>query len=81
MLRTSNSLLIVFLYVDNLPIKKKLASTIAVIKYIMHDRFCMTEMGLLHFLLGIEISQYDSRIGLSQTKYARDLLVRFHMID
>jgi hypothetical protein len=38
-------------------------------------------MGLLHFFLGLEISQDASRIKLSQAKYARDLLERFHMTD
>jgi hypothetical protein len=38
-------------------------------------------MGLLHFFLGLDISQDASGIKLSQAKYARDLLERFHMID
>lgn len=37
-------------------------------------------MGLLHFL-GLEISQGDLGIKLSQSKYVKDLLVRFHMKD
>jgi hypothetical protein len=41
----------------------------------------MTDMGLLHFFLGLEINQDASGIKLSQAKYARDLLERFHMID
>jgi hypothetical protein len=41
----------------------------------------MTNMGPLHFFLGLEINQDASSIKLSQTKYVRDLLVRFHMTD
>jgi hypothetical protein len=41
----------------------------------------MTDMGPLHFFLGLEISQDASCIKLSQAKYARDLLERFHMTD
>jgi hypothetical protein len=41
----------------------------------------MTGIGPLHFFLGLEISQDGSRIKLSQAKYARDLLERFHMTE
>jgi hypothetical protein len=39
----------------------------------------MTGMGPLHFFLGLEINQDALSIKLSQAKYARDLLERFHM--
>jgi hypothetical protein len=39
----------------------------------------MTDMGLLHYFLGLEINQNDSGIKMSQSKYARDLLDRFQM--
>jgi len=41
----------------------------------------MTDMGPLHFFLGLKISQDASGIILSQAKYARDLLERFHMTN
>jgi hypothetical protein len=41
----------------------------------------MTDMVLLHLFLGLEISHDSSGIKLSQAKYARDLLERFHMTD
>ena len=41
----------------------------------------MMDMGLLHFFLGLETSQDGSGIKLSQAKYARDLLERFHMTN
>ena len=34
----------------------------------------MTDMGLLHYFLGIEVKQGDSEIAISQKKYAKDLL-------
>jgi hypothetical protein len=79
MLRTSYSLLILILYVDDLLITRSLASTIVAVKDILRNRFSMTDMGPLHYFLGLEISQDASGINLSQTKYVRDLLVRFHM--
>jgi hypothetical protein len=81
MLRTVDSLLPLVLYVDDLLIIDFLTSKIVAVKRIMHDRLLMMEMGLLHFFLGLEISQDASGIKLSQTMYARDLLERFHMTD
>ena len=56
MLRTTDSLLLLVLYVDDLLIIGCSTSAIAAVKRIMHDRFLMTDMGLLHFFLGLEIS-------------------------
>jgi hypothetical protein len=80
-LRMVDSLLLLVLYVDDLLIISCLTSAIAVVKRILHDRFLMTDMGPLHFLLGLEISEDASGIKLSQAKYARDLLDIFHMTD
>eukprot|EP00253_Pinus_taeda_P032796 PITA_32796 len=78
---THYSLLILVLYVDDLLITSSSVSTIAAVKRALHDRFFMTDMGPLHFFLGLEISQDATGIKLSQAKYARDLLERFHMTD
>jgi hypothetical protein len=79
MLRTTNFVMILVLYVDDLLITGISSSAIALVKYISHDRFSMTNMGPLHFFLGLEISQDASNIKISQDKYGRDLLDRFHM--
>jgi hypothetical protein len=81
MLRTTNSLMILVLYVDDLLITSSSTSTIVVVKYILHDMLSMTNMGPLHFFLGLKISQDASGIKLSQDKYVGDLLDGFHMID
>eukprot|EP00253_Pinus_taeda_P009225 PITA_09225 len=81
MLRTHDSLLILVLYVDDLLITGSSASTIAIVKRALHDRFLMTDMGPLHVFLGLEISEDATGIKLFQTKYAQDLLERFHMTD
>jgi hypothetical protein len=73
--------LILVLYVDDLLITSSLALTLSVVKDIFHDRFSMTDMGPLHFFLGLEISHDASGIKSSMTKYAKDLLVRFNMTD
>jgi hypothetical protein len=65
MMRTLESFLKLVLYVNDILIIGSLASTITMVKYIMHDMFSMTDMGPLHYFLGIEISQYDLGINLS----------------
>ena len=79
MLRTIDSLLLLVLYVDDLLITSCSTSAIAAVKRILHDIFLMTDMGPLHFFLGLDISQDASSIKLSQARYAQDLLERFHM--
>jgi hypothetical protein len=79
MLRTTDSLLLLVQYVDDFLITGCSTSTIPAVKRILHDRFLMTDMGPLHFFLGLEINQDASSIKLSQDKYARDLLEIFHM--
>ena len=45
----------------------------------MMSKFEMTDLGLLHYFLGMEIIQDQYGIFLCQEKYAKDLLKRFHM--
>jgi hypothetical protein len=65
MLGTLDSLLLLVLYVDDLLIIGCSTSAIVAFKRILHDRFLMTDMGPLHFFLGLEISQDASCIKLS----------------
>jgi hypothetical protein len=79
MLKTANSLLFSVLYVDDLLIISCSTSTIVVVKRILHDRFLMMKLGPLQLFLGLETSQDASCIKLSQAKYARNILERFHI--
>jgi hypothetical protein len=81
MLRTTNSVMILVLYVDYLFITVSSALAIALVKYILHDKFSMMDMGPLHLFLGLDISHDASGIKISQAKYVMDLLDRFHMTD
>lgn len=76
-----DSHLILVVYVDDLIITGSTASIISRVKSALHDRFAITDLGLLHYFLGIEISQSPFGITLLQPKYALDLLVHFHMVD
>jgi len=39
----------------------------------------MTDIGLMHYYLGMEAWQDDGLIFVGQCRYARDTLRRFHM--
>eukprot|EP00253_Pinus_taeda_P011831 PITA_11831 len=41
----------------------------------------MTDLGLLHYCLGVEVWQTENHIFLSQSKYAKNLVDRFIMQD
>jgi hypothetical protein len=70
LLRTNDSLLLLVMYVNDFLITGCSTSVIAAVKRILHEIFLMTDMGLLHFFIGLEISQDASGIKLSQSKYA-----------
>jgi hypothetical protein len=80
-LRNIVSILILVLYVDDLLITGCSTSSISAVKRILHDRFLMKNMGPLHYFLGLDISQDDSSINISQHKYDWDLMEIFHMVD
>jgi hypothetical protein len=70
MLRTIDSLLLLVLYVDDFLIIGCSTSVILAVKRILQDMFFMMDTCLLHFFLGLKISQDASGIKLSQAKYA-----------
>jgi hypothetical protein len=70
MLGMDDSLLLLVLYVDDFLIIDCLTSSIAIVKRILHEKFLMTDMGPLHFFLGLDISQDASGNKLFQSKYA-----------
>jgi hypothetical protein len=41
----------------------------------------MTDLGALHYYVGVEVSQHPNQIFLSKTKYATELLKKFGMED
>jgi hypothetical protein len=80
-LRQEDALLFLALHVDDLIVTESTSSIIASIKTTLHDRFSMTNLGLLHYFIGFDITQSSSRISLVQPKYALDLLACFHIVD
>ena len=47
----------------------------------MMSEFDMSDLGLMHYFLGIEVVQSDAGIFISQKKYVQDILTRFRMQD
>lgn len=70
-------ILIVCLYVDDLIY----TSMIADFKKSMMTEFDMTDLGLTHYFLGIEVVQSYVGVFISQKKYALEILDKFVMND
>eukprot|EP00253_Pinus_taeda_P002078 PITA_02078 len=78
---TDDDILFVVVYVDDLIITGSSAHWIHEIKQDLCRTFDMTDLGLLHYCLGIEVWQTENNIFLSQSKYAKNLVDRFRMQD
>lgn len=79
--KAGNMILLVCVYVDDLVFTGNSLDMINEFKESMKVEFEMTDLGLLHYFLGIEAKQGDHFISISQKKYAKDLLSRFNMED
>jgi hypothetical protein len=41
----------------------------------------MTNLGIMRYVLGIEVHQFKTGIFISQSKYAHEILKRFNMMN
>ena len=71
-------LLIILLYVYDLILTSD-EQLINSCKENLVREFEMKDMGLLHYFLGFEIWKRDGELFVSQGKYAKDILRKFHM--
>ena len=78
---TGDDILFVVVYVDDLIITGSSPHLIHGIKEDLCRTFDMTDLGLLHYCLGIEVWHTENHIFLSQSKYAKNLVDRFRMED
>ena len=74
-----HSLMIIFLYVDDLLITESSKKEIASLKDAMNHAFSMTDLGLLSQLLGLEITQSQHGIKVNQSKYDLYFLNKLNM--
>ena len=73
--------IIVGVYVDDLIVTGEDASTIADFKKKMFGEFEMSDLGMLHYYLGIEMAQENGVIMIKQTAYAKKILEQFRMLE
>eukprot|EP00253_Pinus_taeda_P010003 PITA_10003 len=79
--KVGKTVLYLVVYVDDLLMTGNNESYIASIKKELGKCFEMTNLGYVHYYLGIEVTQHPKSIFLSQKKYIGDLLNRFGMIE
>ena len=66
--------IIVSVYVNDLIVTGEDAATIADFKKKMFGEFDMSDLGMLHYYLGIEVAQENGVITIKQTTYAKKIL-------
>jgi hypothetical protein len=74
-------LLIVCLYVDDLIFIGNDVVMFKEFKKSMMIEFEMSDLGMMHYFLGIEVVESANGIFVSQKKYVQDILDRFQMRD
>eukprot|EP00253_Pinus_taeda_P023523 PITA_23523 len=79
--KVGNSLIILVLYVDDLILTGSDPNLINHVKSSLKKKIEMTDLGHLHYFLGLQVLQSKEGISLSQSKYACDILRHFHMED
>jgi hypothetical protein len=75
----ASSRLLLGMYVDDLIVTSSSTPEIAKFKQEMMDRFKMSDLGLLTYYLGIEVTQRNGEITLCQSAYATKLLEKAGM--
>ena len=74
-----SDILIVCLYVNDLIYTGNNPKVISKFKEAMISHFAMIDLGLISYFLGIEVSQTNHGIFITQKKYAGDILKSFKM--
>lgn len=73
--------MLIAVYVDDLTLTGDHEEKIAWTKEALCKEFEMTDLGLMHFCLGIEVWQESDKIFISQKKYVGELLKAFGMSE
>ena len=72
-------MIIVCLYVDDLIFTGNL--NLELFKEVMKKEFDMSDLGTMKYFLGIQVNQSNDGIFISQSKYAKDVLKKFNMLN
>ena len=79
MLNQGKDEVLILLYVDDLMITRNNDKIIQEFISKLKVTFEMTDLGLLHYYLGMQVYQYKDCTYLSQSKYISDILQNFGM--
>eukprot|EP00253_Pinus_taeda_P035982 PITA_35982 len=77
--KKDGKILIVVLYVDDVIFTSNDDYLIKNFKSVMKEEFEITDIGLLRYILGIEVDQNKNGIFISQARYVNKVLSRFNM--
>jgi hypothetical protein len=67
------------IYVDDIIITGSCKQAISILMEKLRDAFALKDLGKLSYFLGIEVTDVEGGIALTQAKYAADLLHRVNM--
>jgi hypothetical protein len=73
-LKHSNDVLLVQIYVDGIIFCGSSHTLVSIFQKIMENEFQMSLMGELTFFLGIQVKQMKECIFIHQAKYTKDLM-------
>ncbi|GJY12915.1 ribonuclease H-like domain, reverse transcriptase, RNA-dependent DNA polymerase, partial [Tanacetum coccineum] len=79
--KSKDSILLIGVYVDDLIITGTPKKEIDKFKAQMEEKFEMSDLGLLAYYLGIEVTQTNGDISIKQSAYANKILKEAGMID
>src|SRR5258706_5952449 len=77
----TNNILFIAVYVDDLSLSRPKGRVMDNLKDLLKSEFKVTDLGDLHWLLGIRIEYRDHDIALSQSAYIDTILKRFGLYD
>jgi hypothetical protein len=75
------NIVMLLLYVDDIIITGSASATILQVIQALTTEFDITDLGSLHYFLGIQITHTSTGLFLSQSKYVEDLLLKSEMVD
>ncbi|GKA76167.1 putative ribonuclease H-like domain-containing protein, partial [Tanacetum coccineum] len=75
--RVKGDILLVQVYVDDIIFRSTKKSLCIDFEKLMHKKFQMSSMGELTFFLGLQVTQKDDGIFISQDKYVDEILKKF----
>nr|GEW43660.1 retrovirus-related Pol polyprotein from transposon TNT 1-94 [Tanacetum cinerariifolium] len=79
--KKSSNLIIFQIYVDDIIFSSTCQDMCDEISKIMHDKFEMSMMGELNFFPGLQIKLMEYGIFFNQSKYIKEMLKKFGLID